>query len=438
MRCGLRGLSVILDNNDEFVAISLGSDFTAEHEWGITELHAKFKTKGFGKKVIYGLESDLITKPSIHSYNLTEGDDNFFIITSCSYPIRAVSNYKDNLLQFRTSRNDVIDMWSAWDQNDFILIFKESHAAKKICESIIKCFKHKDIVLTLLRMEPLTLGSGLHIVRYSKIPKAIIEDKIKKIKHMYTIKRTFESHPAVIKLEKARKNWCKHYNVSSTPFDSFALVPKGDSVDTISIWLNPKNQAHLNSGWISFKDIEDWVEGLPGAVIKSREHWEELKYMCAHKGYPIHSIAYNLPFFIGKCDLETEHPNDMSVQLEPCVKGKLPKYTLKLIASIVKREVQSDIRTQLLRTPFSEINNISRQCEEYLHGFFNALTLSGYGYYGASNTPVEYENVCWFRDLLIDEAFWDVMVERGEAYEPWVKNKNTLYHGKKKKINYLY
>ncbi len=440
MRCGIRGCgcALILNENDEFLAVSLGKDFAAEHEWGISDMLIAFKAKGSGKKIVYGLEKDLITLNSIKYYSIKDEGNDFFVITSHNYPINSITQFQDNLYQCKTSKGDIIDMWSAWDRKDFILVFKDTLAAKKVYESIIRSFKKKDIVLTLSDMRSYSGGSGLHIVKYSRIPKFIIEDKIARSKHVHSIEKAFKTHPTIIRLGKVKEDWRRQYGVHDTPYDALALVPKGDSISDISIWLNPCHQSHLNCGWLSFKDIDNWIDGVPGAVIKSCEHWDELKYICSRKGYSVRSIANSLPYFVGDCNQEIAlptNPNDMSVQLKPCAKGKLSKDTIRRIASVVKYEVRSDIRTQMFHKSFDAIQGISRHCDEYIMGFFKALSLLGYGYYGACNTPAEYENICWFKDILIDEAFWDVMVERGEAYAPWVKTKTSFYHKKYKKNN---
>lgn len=93
-------------------------------------------------------------------------------------------------------------------------------------------------------------------------------------------------------IEKARKQWQEdHVKTSGSPWDYMSL----STINGDRIWLNPSNQQHLNYGWLTVDDLRDWLNGIPGTVIKSKEHWDELLYMCTIRY--TYSIGYDIEHF---------------------------------------------------------------------------------------------------------------------------------------------
>lgn len=238
-------------------------------------------------------------------------------------------------------------------------------------------------------------------------------------------------------LEDAQEQWRKnHPRFAGTPWDYFSL----ESMHEDRIWLNPGNQQHLNYGWLTVQDLRDWLNGTPGAVIKSKEHWDELLYMCSMSH--VFSIGYNLEHFNlhpakyllptgerlirnGKTEIGTGFPKRMLLP-----DSKLSPEMIEAVEGHVKWLIHYDFNDQISLSNTSIMDlQVSRTCSEEIYGFFFALRCLGLEIIkdGACNIPAVRENFAWWIDLLKHEAKWEFLIENGIGYEPWIKNKKSLY-----------
>lgn len=95
----------------------------------------------------------------------------------------------------------------------------------------------------------------------------------------------------------------------------------------------------------------------------------------------------------------------------------------------IKYLYKKDMEVQLdyLDTDLYNVR-VHNECIEEVYGFTYALRCLGLETQrGYCNTSKVRENFSWWRNLLELEAKWDLWVERGIAYEPWVKNKKSTY-----------
>ena len=212
----------------------------------------------------------------------------------------------------------------------------------------------------------------------------------------------------VKKINKKDTQWKKDHPHRLSPWSA-------TSFSTISgerIWLNPEHQNYLNYGWKTESELEEWLNGIPGKIIKSQEHWDELLYI---ETYGLNSVAYLLKHF-NNYPAEFCKPNGF-----PKVKqtnGKLTRKMIQCVESYVKWLYKD-------WTNYDDLErwNPSIHLRHEINGFFYALTLSGLETRsGICNNYLEArENFTWWKYLLEHEAHWDYVRSQGNAFEPWLK-----------------
>lgn len=244
-------------------------------------------------------------------------------------------------------------------------------------------------------------------------------------------------------LERARSKWRINYpEAHSTPWDSCNKL-EFNGQDTC--WLNPEHQKHLNAEHISREDLQDWIDGIPGKVIKSKEHWEELLYICRTnttmiayelEHFNMHPIEYLLEpgrHFTGrgKEEVGTGFPKRMQLpkKKDSFAPRKMSPEMIKAVEGHIKWLITEDLSRNFNGTEESIIKaRVSRTTEEEIYGFTYALTCLGLQTNaGYSNTPMERENFAWWRNLLVQEARWQFLVSKGFGYQPWINNKRSFY-----------
>ena len=236
-------------------AVALGFDFTAEHEWGVKDIHSDF---GVGAGASRGIESRRMTivPEGLSFYRARDGGEALlsYLIGGFGGEVQKASSLRNHSeLKFYNAlfhrepepRDDFV---AAWDSGYFGIHVRgtENVAALK---AMYEGFKRKEIVFG---MSPAKgwLGSGLLFALESAFDdeeKAAILEKDK-------------SHERLLKafaasgIEKTlRQADCGYYALKPTWAD--------EDESEIRFWLNPSQQQENNSGWFSLIDLEAWVKG---------------------------------------------------------------------------------------------------------------------------------------------------------------------------------
>lgn len=459
MRVGLQDGALFGDQSlpgiKGFQAISLGWDHVAEHEWGIEKLQTLFgcKTKKLGFK---GLKVNRLpaTMTAVETEVSYRGETFPVFVLSTSERFSTDLKCVVDYMQHTFHDLDLgLDFWTAWDGSDFVLILRNSLQSDQdpgfqIFNLLKTSFEKKDIALFTSGKRNPFAGTGLIIAIYSRIPKeSQTEAEKASIRKNLLAKRMAESKAIRAREAKIAEWKAAHPGADDTPWDACFLGEPTPNGLGLKFWLNPDHQSHLNANWITEKDVMDWVEGKPGAVIKSKELWDELNWMCSGVSYRTSLIGYNLHKFNrhpaqwkrpkGDGYYEKDHYGEdkywydgENMPKKALTKDKkLTPEFIKYVEQHVKAICIQDIRDQFEyshRRDLSKLNSIThirKEADDTLYGFFSALRLMGYETNrGACNTPAVRENFSWWRDLLIEESFWEFYIELGVAYEPWVKN----------------
>lgn len=252
-----------LTDGDNLVGVSLGSDFTSEHEWGIKKL-----LKNFGinrNESQFGIEARKITKIPDRLIHSAKKDESYLILPHDTYSEKFTEeniwvkkkqhgciSSELNLYKPRNIPNREPELGktfvTAWDSETFGIHVKGEDFQKKL-EKIYQAFLVKDIAIWLGGHDNPFQNSGLILGIASQVPKIHKQTMYDSDKDYFELKQSASATGLEDFLKKAGKGF-------------FSLSPKWKDKETKTIhwWLNPLEQQIYNSGWFSEEDLRLWVE----------------------------------------------------------------------------------------------------------------------------------------------------------------------------------
>lgn len=253
--------------NGRILALNLGADYCAEHEWGIKKLKESFGIQDNDISV-YGIDKRRISEVPENLYYLVEG--NISILTMRSYwqkpEVLTVKALKSQELYDRNPLN------TAWDEGSFGVLVKGKDDQKKL-ETLYEAIQRKDAAIWLGGGQVFQ-NAGLCIGIVSNLPKAALNAMKAKDEDYHKLQIASEATGIKKKIDDLNHG---HKGVRGGIFDApcgyFALSPawiKGDKKDTrynVMYWLNPMKQQENNFGWFTVEELELWMEGkgpIPG------------------------------------------------------------------------------------------------------------------------------------------------------------------------------
>ena len=285
MRRGYDG-STWRDENGKLIAVNLGADHCAEHEWGIKGIQKGLGIQGsptidFYKSSLSSLKDAIFggenQKTGIEARKMTSINEDYIIeisnlkskgVTVKSYQKGKTITHKMWGFSFRQSFfNDEETDWKnvcggyytpereevcgKWSSSGFSFLTED----KSVIVDIKDAFERNDIAIWVGSSGPFKNG-GLIIAIPSKIPEDFIrsmkDDDEDRLNLLNEVKKT----GIHIKLKNAGK---KFYGLSPSWKDKL----KNDIV----FWLNPTDQHIYNSGWYTVQDLNDWIND-EGPVVK--------------------------------------------------------------------------------------------------------------------------------------------------------------------------
>jgi hypothetical protein len=267
----------IITDGSTLIGINLGSDYVAEHEWGIKELRSDF---GISEKYVLGKVGFETTKIQQISkrFGLFTGKNNSIgagygryehtdknDVTNFFYKEDKQFGFYSGILKEMENglfyRKDNLEISGAWDSSTFAFLMTKSH--KQHYDELINAFETKNIAMSLGKSKIFENG-GLNFLIYDKIPKETFQHAIDQ--HLSTNRLNVKV--AKIGLaEKLTKRGLKWY----------ALSPKWVNNDEKDIvyWLNPYNQESVNYGWFTEEQLLQWIDGI-GPIPKKTSQLEKL------------------------------------------------------------------------------------------------------------------------------------------------------------------
>jgi len=285
---------IVIDG--KFIGVSLGFDFTAEHEWGTEELHRAFgildsgKKSLFGKRVL-GVKSRTITKciKNLIFKEETYKKNKYALLYSASdwrsfeeaekYTPTDIQHYKEDIAWSmewdkknpREGREPQDPIVTAWDGGSFgigVMGEKEAGYMKELYEA----FKNINVVIARANMKPNNpfSNSSLSLLIADRIPEEVKEQMYGADKKYFDLV-DYEEKIGMTKLKentKAKDYKKLHYYCACSAKwidyeDKEAREEQKAKMNTkhdIWYWVNYSDDDD-NYGHYSVEEIKEWLSG---------------------------------------------------------------------------------------------------------------------------------------------------------------------------------
>jgi hypothetical protein len=252
-------------NNEkkELYGIAMDSDFCAEHEWGIRDLHRIFELN----EAEYGVERRIIRYLP----------NRLRLITEKSYTALFCSPVED---YYRQPKEWVKDpelkpygrpLVCAWDQKSFgVIAYGEDD--KKNVEELYKAFQNLDVAFWI-NIGPFHIGGGLILAIVSRLDERDKVEILAKDLDDDLLESEVRHLGIIDTLNKAGKKW---FALSPRWSRNLKSTIRGDIKTEFDVvfWLNPMEQHIHNFGWWTIEDLLLWAEAR-GPIMKKNDIKEE-------------------------------------------------------------------------------------------------------------------------------------------------------------------
>ena len=270
MRQGYGG-GFIIENN-KLVGINLGSDFTAEHEWGISDIQKAFGVNQ--KEGLLGIEQREITRfpeSCFHFKNKVKGVT-FEHLVYKSWWSGEIEDY-DPEVYFGTDDS----LATQWRSSAFGIHVRNNKKYKEYLKEIFDAFKSLDGAIMFISSNggknPFE-RSGLFLGIKSRISK---ED----IHQMYDVDYDYQllqENAQNTGIHRILDESCKKY-YSLTPKWSKDITSEKNTDYSVMFWLNPIDQKNYHSGWYTVEDLKKWALGV-GPIVKNKKYLAKDFILC--------------------------------------------------------------------------------------------------------------------------------------------------------------
>lgn len=276
---------VVNKDSNEFIGVSLGYDYTSEHEWGFAGIKQKFgipesnkdnkgvkcRTITKGQDVIYKVSGEyalLITK----SYRMT-GEESFEDLVP-----RDISHYH-SMMKFMMEDNENREeekkrdpLVTAWDERDFCIIVNGVEEIEWL-KQLYDAFKDNNIVVAAVNLAPSNTfsNSSLAIAIADRLPKDVTDNLYDADNASYILS-DYCDKIGLTKLKEIKPSGGyrgENYYMALSPKPiSEEDQKKYNTKYEIIIWNNYSDDDE-NYGWYTFEDVKKWLttDGLKLADI---------------------------------------------------------------------------------------------------------------------------------------------------------------------------
>lgn len=224
----------------EVIAVNLGSDQCAEHEWGIKDLRKSFGCNDDPSAI--GLERRKIGSAPAHLSWQSDGLNGGMRGMWCPQrPWRNDEPYPPNFSDFRVGK-----LQAAWDEKSFAAFSSEKEEVAAL-QVVYEALQHGDGVLWL-GGGGIFQNAGLCVGIASRLPADVVQLWERKDSEDIKLKSAMLATGIESKLKAAGLRY-------------FALSPAFKSDGSLHFWLNPYEQQIHQYGWVTLRDLEDWILG---------------------------------------------------------------------------------------------------------------------------------------------------------------------------------
>jgi hypothetical protein len=419
MRAATNNYGLIIEEN-EVVGISLGYDFTAEHEGGIRTLKDLLNTKEINfekqKKKInkksLGIEARRI-KSTEHLYtgefSYNKEKYYYFLIAQIYGLIEGnrISNFvKKSMSSQLESMIEKEGVATAWSDSDLCFVVKD----KIIVDHFKTEMERSNLLIGTFGSTNPFSNNSLTLLRETGVPQEIKDELLRVDVESIELMKVDDATGIKKELEEKQNQWHQeHPHSFDSPWNYIALRPHFTEKRSLMYWLNPSNQKLVNFGWYTVEQLREWLNEEPNEIV-SEENWPKLKFFCRHTN--IHSLIYSYKeFFLGiKPDCMLDNCNKKIIRNTPKYYNedfnKIIAHILFLYTRDLKEQI--DYRGKTIE----ELDSPRREVDERVFGICESFVLLGMGYFGACNTPCEKENFSWLREVLRLQAWFLIAKEK--------------------------
>jgi hypothetical protein len=245
------------------IAINLGSDFCAEHEWGIGGIKGSFgisdkpERRDHGGDLV-GADVCTVTKVPDELKFFKDLDGYAYLLFTDSFHYTeeedlTAANFND-MLEVRGDE----ELSTAWSNGSFGIRMKNDALGigTTVLGQIYDAFTRCDVMIFLGGGQGIG-NSGLILAIRSRVP----EDSLDKMREAH------ESHLNLIEAvektsveEKLRAAGKEFYALSPRWVSGFQLDDGVTTEHPVLFWLNPMEQDQNNYGWYTIEQLLEWIE----------------------------------------------------------------------------------------------------------------------------------------------------------------------------------
>lgn len=256
----------LFNEQNKLIGINFGSNFCAEHEWGISNTKRSFGVSEDPKLV--GIDRRRITTfPDSKGFVLIERKQHWTLVYSDSWAWRGEvlqEKFDSQELGTYSYRGSVKDeIYTAWSDGDFaVRVYSDAPNAdknKKHLKEIYDAIVSGDAALWLGGSGNPFKNSGLIIAIVSRCPEEGLKGMKEADEEANRLDDEFDRLNKELDIENRLKEAGKRYFALSPRFHGGNWGKK--TVFDIIFWLNPMDQRNNRSGWVTVEDILAWADG---------------------------------------------------------------------------------------------------------------------------------------------------------------------------------
>jgi len=282
MRRAYNDYGFLMDENDVFMGISLGYDFTAEHEWGIKDIRRDLGIPELTRRNV-GIKSRTVTSKNIKEFMYfgTNKEYGFLIMAryygsvprqNARYSLETrvtndtpwlhpeLKNYKQEIESHTNPKyGDPKDpLITAWSGSDFGVVVKGEQEKKWLFE-LYEAFVDNKACITPMRLSPNAFGnSSLSLVINDRLPALLLQQMKEADKESLDLEWIQNKLKLRERLKKTGKfgDYSLHYcGVKFSEYNPSHSKRKNCRKDNLSVWTNSSDYY----GWNTLDEIEELI-----------------------------------------------------------------------------------------------------------------------------------------------------------------------------------
>lgn len=243
------------------IALNLGADYCAEHEWGIGGILNRFGVNhnriGIdGRTITRGGELIITTESKVDEWTKeTKTKKLSKLVYGISFALPYSSgNDFSWLIKGAFWEPGKTEMLTFWSESRFLALLEN----KEDIDLLVESFLNNDIAFWVGGGGPFQNG-GLCIGIVSRLPNDFKESMLEADEDNIKLKKKAES----TQIDQILSNAGRKY---------YALSPRwaNEEKKEVKFWLNPQEQDLYNYGWYSVDELKQWANG-EGPIIKKAE-----------------------------------------------------------------------------------------------------------------------------------------------------------------------